>query len=400
MKISYLRFNLPIELDYENASVESKGTDRRLGFIEALVKKGHKVTIHSPTRQKKDSGDSLSSFFDVDDEEGIIDYSFLDSVEIETGTREMDCDLAIVENAASNTLFSFKDTYNLYPEYPDKSVPFIFRTLDLLDKFCGNVIYFQWDVSLIFPTGEHIGRSAAEFENLSSRNLGAMTFKMKDLFNNKKYKLLTTGSSKKIMEKFEGTKRPNYKLFTSSNDIPVCYSDNIDTQMIPKSFPKNDLVYVGTCDEFRLEQIRKLLGTSSGSIYGKGWNEALLGRGLSRFVLEGQKGSHHDVYEFYNQGYCGLQVPNQRDFECDNMTSRMIQIVRGGAIALVSGYSEGVAEKYVDPEFVVKTSKDVERMVSYVKSLKREERIALNRKQMSKLKKWIDLPWNMILKEF
>lgn len=390
MRIGYVLFNQQMNLDYHRASVSAKGTDRRLGIIEAMVKHGHKVVIYSPCRMPSLQSNSLADWMDDDEEE--IDYSFLKSVEIADNVRTPDVDLMWVENGATNTMFSYPDTHKIFPEIKNHSISYVYRCFDLLDKFHGPVIYCQWDSSLFFATGEHIGRKKEELDKLSPRALGVMSF-YKDLEGGKKYKLLTTADPDLLVNKYGGNRRANFQLFSHLDHIPVCYSPNTDRKLKPQEHPTWNLTYVGTYDKYRHKQLNHLLASiKNGCIIGK-WDD----HSVHNLDMVGKKGTQFDVYRFYNNAYCGIQVPNKFDFDTGNMTSRFIQIIRGGAIALVSGYNSNVTDRYVDERFLVKDPLEVKVKVQKIIDMDYEERVRINNMQNDMLTKWTDLDWDKIL---
>jgi len=383
--IGYMRFNLPIDLDYSRASINTKGTDRRLGILEALVLQGFEVKIYSHVSSKPHKHSLLSMYDNINENE--INYGFLDKIALEENARKPDCDVLFIENGPTNTSFRYPDRYNLYPHL-NGEVSYIYRTFDMIDKFEGLVVYFQHDSSLYFPFGE-IGRKVTN----SPISFGSMTAKM-DLYKNKHYKLVTTANAEKMIEKFSKLKRPSYSHFESWQHIPVCYSKNIDKPRMPKTNPQWDVAYVGTQDKFRLKQLEMLLkDIQNGAIIGK-WNAQ-----VCNMQMLGQRGKHADVYKFYNNAFVGLQIPNKLDMELDNMTSRLVQIICGGSVALVSNYSEDVINEYGLNNYVVNSAAELKVKVAEVKSLSLEQRQKLNIQQLSKLKQWVEVDWKQILRE-
>lgn len=400
--IGYQRFNLPVVLDYQRASVKTKGTDRRLGILEAMVKQGHLVRIYTPV-ESKPNGYTLESFYATEEDfDGTIDYRFLDHIDYQSSATKPDCDVLWIECSTDNSMFSFRDRASLYPEFMDHNVPYIYRTYALLNEYEGPVILFQHDTSLMFSLEtQHIGKRVDELNSkgvplsqLSQNNLGMMARRFTNIFKNKDYKLVTTANPD-MLQKFHSSNVSRgsfYRGLESKQHIPLCYSENIDIKYEPKEKPEFEFTYVGSEDKFRYKQLSALLKNVNGRIIGN-WESK-----VANMKMTGIKGNHADVYRFYNESYCGLQIPNADDIETNNMTSRFVQIIRGGAIALVSSlYPESVLWEYGEMD-TVSSASDVDDQIAIVRNLSYDQRVELNKLQNDELPKWEDLNWGEILK--
>ncbi len=401
--VGYIRFNLPIVLDYQHASVKTKGTDRRLGILEAIVKKGYDVHVYTPV-ESKPNGVGLDQFFGGDESSlsATIDYNFLDHLDYQSSVAKPDCDVLWIECSTDNSMFSFKDRASLYPEFMDHTVPYIYRTYALLNEYEGPVVLFQHDTSLMFSLEtQHIGKDLSALNSkgvllsqLSQNNLGMMARKFTNIFKNKEYKLVTTANPD-MLQKFHSSNASRgsfYRNLKSKCHIPLCYSENIDIEHEPKEKPEFDFTYVGSEDKFRYKQLSALLRNINGRIIGN-WESK-----VAKMQMAGIKGNHADVYRFYNESYCGMQLPNVDDIETSNMTSRFVQIIRGGAIALISSlYPQEVLAEYGEIG-KVSTASDVEEQIAFVKNLSYSQRVELNKMQRNALHRWVDLSWNEILR--
>ena len=306
-----------------------------------------------------------------------------------------DVDCLIVENGATNTMFSYRSDKYL-KKFDDGNVPCLFRTFDLLRNFKGNVFFLQWDTSLYFATGEHIGRTEENLNSLSERNLGRLSH-YANIEKNKKFKLITTCDPLKLIDKFKNAKRPNYKLFDETVHIPICYSDNIDRKLKPRENPEFDLTYVGTYDKYRESNIKRLSNDKiKFRLIGRKWKWDEYKEDIN-IIHKQHNDNHIDVYNYYNNSFCGLQTPNYDDNMTGNMTSRLVQIIRGGAIPLLYGYNEKMQEEYQLENKLIRNREELNHMIDFVKKMDYDERVAFNEYCNTFLNQWKDLDWDSIL---
>lgn len=370
IKIGYLRFNGHVELDYDNSSVRLRGTDIRFGLFEAWHNLGYRVTVYSP--YKKFIEDVYSR------------YPFIRSIRFSDGFP-VDEDVLFIECAPTNTRFSYIDK--------SRSRPIIDRTLEVINNFCGNVIYHQEDIKYAFPFGECFRVT----DSTNPINLNNIMQKY-DMFYNKKWKILMHADTQRYLEYCEHRRNAYRKVVREYGvrlqSIPLCYGEITDKRLLPSRVPEYDCVHVGSeKTSFRTRRLKQIADEVkvNFALYGN-WRESVVFN-FKNIKYKGIVNGHGNVYKLYNNAYAGLQVTDKEIAVVKHLVSRIVQVIRAGAILICDKYDEAACEY----GYGVEDSKEFAEMISYLKGLSYDSRLDMNIKQHSKLKKWEDLDWEKIL---
>lgn len=401
-KVGIVRQNNPIELDFSKASTTLRGTEYRLGVIEAMVAAGFEVQILSPVPQshkhilKGKSQNSMDAFLE-DGEERDVDYDFMSNVEYCPRKRDhSDLDFLYIECGPTNSLFSYSDDVpSSYREHFDEGkVPYIWRTFDCIDNFYGHIVFHQHDILLGFPFNE-ASREPSENAN-SKRNITVMGQSV-DFHEGKEWTvLLHSLRHQTVADRYNELNRYAYDQHDISyHIIPACYSENVDLRFEPMEEPKHDLLYIGgPKDEYRKDRIAEFYNHPNHdvAIIG-GWDDESrdeVGRDCIHYY--GRKGSHQDVYRLQNWGMATVNVGDEELCEAGQITNRVVSSARGGSVVMIDEGMYG-GNHYVDDEWLVSDHVDVNDRLTYLKELDYDERLEINETQLEQLPRWKDLDW-------
>ena len=377
MKIGYLRMNLPIELDYYNASSTSLGTELRNGIIESFLKKDFEVTLLSPLTKsgkeiiEKGKGENF-------------DYSLFKNIKIGK-KEEKDFDVLFIEGAQGrNTCFRFKEDGN--------DIPFIQRTFEIINNFKGNVFYYQHgNKGHRFPI--EALKKIEEKEKLDGKNIRVLAEKY-DFFKNKKWTLLSHSNKEYLDFIYKDKKKFNFDF--NIKNIPLCYSENFDKHILPKKEPNRKLTFVGgEKEKNRYNKVIKFysdLGFKT-NVIGK-WESKL----PNDIIYEGIIKGHGKVYEILNDSYACCQIGDKEFEEYGQITTRAIQTIRSGAV-LYSDIDYKGMENYVEKEYLISTRTEMREKMKDLLNKSYLERLEINEKQNSKLKSWDEINWEKVLEK-
>lgn len=398
-RIGYLRFNNSIELDFMSSSVKLRGTEVRLGVLEAMIENGHNVEILTKVRKEDthllegQQQDTFGAFKEEPDEKEI-DYDFLSKIDYDPRKRELDdIDVLFIESGPPNTLFSYKSDIPDYRMKFGKATPFIWRVFDLIDNFEGHVMYFQHDLKLGFPFHEATREPTPGVAEVNLTKMGSQV----DFFENKEWTMVSNCLNPSAVDEYysEYTRFSYDEYDFNWTIIPSAYSENVDLRFEPRDDNlKYDLIYVGAGDRssYRREKIKKFYQHEEydvGIVGGK-WDEYE----EDYMYYHGYVGDHGDVYEIQNWGMATVILGCELFEDAEMMASRIATTVRGGNIVmmdedLATGY-------YVDEEWHVSSKEDVKENIEYLKSLDYEERRQINLDQQKKINKWVDYDWESV----
>jgi len=402
MEVAYARFNNPIELDFFDSSTKLRGTEHRLGILEALADEGHDVTIVSKIRGGHGDlldgvqQDGFAAFIEDEEEDDPIDYHFLSQIDSDEQTRDMDrFDVLLIECGPTNTQFSYKSSVPGYQTKFGTSTPYIWRVFDLIDQFEGHVIYYQHDIKLGFPFLE---TTREPTPGVARNNLTRMGSEV-DFWENKDWTIMTHALDPSTLEDhFSEIRRYSYDEFPLSwTVVPICYSDNVDLRFEPRREEslKHDLVHVGSGDRSaeRREKIWDRLDLSDWDvgIVGGGWREEGWDRG--DIFYHGRVGDHGDVYEIQNWAAATLQIGDPLFEDVEMITGRICAGARGGNIVLID--DDLATGRYIDPHWHVSDRDDIRDRLEEISEMSYEERLETNERQLDRLSQWTDFDWNL-----
>jgi hypothetical protein len=351
VKIAYMRSNQPTELDYEIASVNSLGTDIRLGVLEGLVEEGHQVTITSYIPEKHMHalrGESLGNFdnkwmtmlkYDLDPDMDKFDYLF-------------------VEPAATNSMYSFsKDGV---------SVPFFTQLNNILVKSKGVpiVIIQHGPNNLEFP----LGRMHTPLDKFTVEYLQSVSpYNMHNLFTGFDYRdykwILWTfaASTQHIIKNSSNYKIPDLKFYRAVN-TRLGYSPRYDKRFEPRDINKADydLVFVGKVGTaYREAHVRTYYDTKeyTSLIVGKDW-DTIPWSYKQYITTPGADKYHGNVQSHYEKGLACVICVSKDLATSGTEVTRVPQVIQSGCIAMCDCAIEA-ADRMVGKEFVVGSVYDV-----------------------------------------
>ena len=400
MKVGFARFNNDIELDYMSSSITLRGTENRLGMLEAMVDDGHEVDILTQIRDEDQDlvgGASQDTFaeFGGSGSTGEIDYDFLEEVGYRPEDRDIeDIDVLYIECGPPNTLFGYKPRDPEYRQRFDGDVPYIWRVFDLIDNHSGHVVYCQHDIKLGFPFKE---ATREPTEGVVNRNLTKMGSEV-DFWEDKEWTIWTSTLNPERLEEYYQLNRYSYHEYPISYCVvPTAYSENIDLrfEQQPREDQDHDLIYIGAGDrsEYRREKIEEYFSLPDwdvGIVGGK-WDD----HKFPDAQFHGHVGSHGDVYEIQNWGMSSVIVGCELFEESEMMAPRVCATLRGGNVAMVD--SDLGTGYYIDEDWHVGSKGEVEENLEYLSELSLDERREINQRQLDNLNRWVDYDWTEIL---
>ena len=351
MKIAYMRSNQPTELDYEIASVNSLGTDIRLGVLEGLVEEGHQVTITSYIPEKHMHalrGESLGNF----------DNKWMTLLKYDLNPDMDKFDYLIIEPAATNSMYSFsKDGI---------SVPFFKQLNDVLVKSKGIpiIIIQHGPNNLEFP----LGRMHTPLDKFTDEYLQSVSpYNMHNLFTGFDYRdykwILWTfaASTQHIIKNSSNYKIPDLKFYRTVNTrlgYSPRYDKRFDVRQIKTA--EYDLVFVGKVGTtFRGERVQKFYDTGEyiSLVVGKDW-DTLNWKHKDSVTIPGADKHHGNVQSHYERGLACVICVSKDLAASGTEVTRVPQVIQSGCIAMCDNMIVG-ADRMVGSEFIVHNTEDV-----------------------------------------
>jgi len=398
MKIGYLQFNNPVELDFGAAT--NLGCDIRLGILESMVAQGHQVTILSP--MKKSHEHMLTP--KRRPTAPWIKYDFLDGVGYEwVKDRDLDVDLLFIQYGPTNTMFGYAAPNEDYRALYGNRVPYMHRSMAVTENFEGPVVYYQND-HLPIPLGEI--DYGLPLHEVSSHNLRNVMGRFNPFNGTKNWMILTTSFDIPKFKTENSSRRYMYheKPFRFKY-VPLFYSPNVFPYLPPQEDVLMDLIYVGAeGDKTRNERLSSLMRAGQPHEFRK----AIVGEWSDEARNKFFKGAD-DIYflppvpqgrvrETLNDSLCSIQVLKKSFHTFGMMTMRAIEVIRSGSVLLMDGTIPGYRD-YVDDEWAVFTRSDVVDKLNAVKALSYAERKAVSEAQNERLRTWNSLSWRELFAE-
>lgn len=375
MKIAYARFNLPIELDINQASAKLLGIVHRIGMLHAMIKQGHEITIFTKIKPKH---------------EFKLTEGWMSKIKYDLIGYPKDFDVLFIENAPCNTMFRYK--------LDNEDIPFIWRVFDIINNFKGKVFYYQHETrALSFPFAvqhQALGKGTNQW------NLRVMGKKV-DFWKDKKWCILTHYERhrefiRSINEnRFCYFKYMNEPFNLTSRFMPHGYSLEVDKILKPKLQPENIVAYVGhERSKSRRSNFIKFLVSNKfrTTLYGD-WKD------IKQFENLDYKGKvcPAEVYDIYNNSLCSIQIGDDDYIKYGKITSRLYQIILSGCICLADKRIVGI-EKYLGKNSLVANRTEMEEKVEQIKNMSYEERIKINEAQKKRLIQWEDIDFEEVFK--
>ncbi|RLI96201.1 MAG: hypothetical protein DRP00_05700 [Candidatus Aenigmatarchaeota archaeon] len=406
MRVGYLRFNLPVELDLDQASPTGAGCEIRSSFIVDLIAQGHEVYIlqYVPPKDRYWARGSLLGF-NSERERLLSEVKYVPiKSSKEYRVSKLDLDVLVIECGPTNTRFSFEEN--------GIEMPFIKRTFLALADYEGDVVYYQHDILLPFPFGECLRDVEYNYvKSLSPINLTRMCYELGReilFFDNKRWIVLHNVLNEDFFLDFCNGKRYTYRKFYEDGVLKPRYIsqtliskfDKEELGVEPKPSPAYDLMYVGReKDKLRTELLLKyydceeLKSCLIGEWKNKPWKH---------IVYLGVRGKQGDTIRFYNNSYATVFIPTEYMAKGGILTSRICQALLGGCIVFVHrdiyGIDKLVHGNIRDLTLVGNRSELLEK-VKIVKSLDIEDREFIVEQQLKYLTStYYEQNWNRILR--
>ena len=395
MKIGFLRFNNPVELYMPTASARTLGAEVRIGLIHDWIKLGHEVTIYSPLPKfERDIVGGRKMLFPEPQ------IKWLSDLKYDVRGYPTDEDVLFIEAGSTNTKWSYNE------DGADKS--FIWRTIDTVVNFEGNVIFLHNSPLLPFPFSDSY--SVPE-EKLSDRNLREM-FKVAGgpdaLFKNKKWIILSISPNFDVVQEI-GSRGHGFvpkvfdEGFAKFKYLPPGYSE------IEPSFPINpnpqwDAIYIGT---------KQTAGTGSSGTGGKyckldrikhfydhklfqsvifgNWDK----KDFEHARYLGQNKSMGSSYELRNNAWISVFTSSKGFSHVGTVSFRVIQLAQSGVLCVGDREMTNV-EGSVSDELLVDSPEDVNEFLKWIKGYNVDDREIVRQEQLSKFDPWMNRDWKKI----
>lgn len=365
MKIGFVRLSSTVELNLSSASVNTLGTELRVGLLKALVDAGHTVTIYSGIKNADLALIKNRGFT----------QNWYNKLKYEPMKYPKDEDILLIEQGTDNVRFAYFDG--------EKEISFIKRTFDCISNYSGNIIYYQHGC-LPFPFET---KDASVETVLNLRNLNKRSELWKDKFwtiwhhftNFNEY--LPLSSYEPFVDKL------NFKYtMLPYSDIEPWYNIN------PK--PQYDSLFIGAQWDSRsvkqgferTEEVRKLYDI-------KGLNNAIMGKwedkGMKDFKhvkFLGITGKHGDAYRYWNDSYTCIYTTSKYIKKAGLLPTRLTMANRGGSILLLDTTCD--CAKILSDDWVVTTQEDVKNKINLIKGMSVAERDSIRKKQLYRFPKW------------
>lgn len=374
MKVGFTRFTGENELDMYAPAIGNFGIEFRAGIFYAFQKQNIDFVFLSEFTKHTKTMVSCKPLFTDDS------YNFpFYGVEYDP-VGYPDIDTLFIECGHTNTTFDNGKIIN--------------RTAQLIKHHTGHVLYLEHGVQLPFPFGDFNQEYRKEVSKFNMGNIFANI----DPFLDKQWTHLSNIHPDKIELLQERTNSPRnrYKDFADKIEwktIPVSYTP-LEPFFSPKEKPKYDIMYVGnTKDKNRKLKIKKFIDIKNSVVISRhpGIEEV-----TDHIKYLGSSKVFAQCYEHYNDSYLSVVIGNKLFEEVGMVQHRPIDIIRGGAVALVDADIYG-CDRYFDDEFIVHDQTDVERWLAYLKDADIDERKKIQTSQLSKFNKWEDYDWKKIV---
>lgn len=351
MKIAYMRSNQPTELDYEIASVNSLGTDIRLGVLEGLIEEGHDVTITSFIPEKHMhalQGKSLGNF----------DNAWMTALKYDLNPDMDKFDYLIIEPAATNSMYSFKKDGVM--------IPFFKQLSDVLNVSKGMpiVIIQHGPTNLEFP----LGRMHTPLDKYTDEYLKSVSpNNMHNIFLGFDYKeydwILWTfaASTKHVLAKSPNYSIPDLKFYRTVN-TRLGYSPRYDKRYSVRNIKdaEYDLVFVGKVGTpYRGIRVQNFYDTDEyiSLVVGKDW-DTLSWEHRDSVTIPGADKYHGNVQSHYEKGLACVICVNKDLAANGTEVTRVPQVIQSGCLAMCDN-AITAADRMVGKEFVVRNINDV-----------------------------------------
>ena len=248
MKIGWCKLTMLLELDFNLAKVGY--CEMRVGWIRAMQKQGHTIKVLTPfTKETADTYAKLQKDADYN-YGGKFPIDWIGDIEYDPKGGAADCDLLIVECAATNFMFTDKIT----------GQPCMRRVCDILNGYKGLVVIEQSDPDLAFPFWK-FARSKYDWEHKDNpyrnnthkgkENLEDYGWATHDeIFKDKKYLVVIKSQDiEAAIKTMDGT-RYGYKRLYEEGVIDVAYIGQVYDPALTGGWgfnevPHYDLIYAG-----------------------------------------------------------------------------------------------------------------------------------------------------------
>ena len=377
MKIAFMRFGLPTELNLATASVNMLGTEIRQGlFFSWIELLHHEVTVYSGIPNKdRQIMKSLSLNPNL---------HWATKVKYEPIKFPEKEDVLFIEMGVPNTTYTFNNGVE------EKSL--VKRCAEVIDKFEGKVIYYQHGI-LPFPF--NISKPEGHESELNLKTI--FNF---DLFRNKEWTILhhflNEEEFKKSNKEYEN-KPLDFKF------IPLCYS-KIDPFYKIRPNPEWDCLFIGSQwdsasksrGQARPDEISQFYDTPKykTAVIGK-WDEKTVEQ-FKFLKYLGQLGKHGDAYRYWNNSWSCVWTTSKKIRNLGLIPTRPIMVILSGSLLLADSSIFNI-NTLIPNTYLVSNSDEVLQHIATAKATSIEEREEERQKQLSYFKTWDELDWTKII---
>jgi hypothetical protein len=390
MKIGWLKFTMSMEIDY-NSAQNGCGEERPMLF-KNMLNRGHEVKLLSHLKKA-----DIKEYENAVNGEctGIVDNDWMVGLQYSPNGFADGCDVLVIENGPLN--MTFEDHFTNQPQ--------IRRSMDVINKFEGLVIFYQTDPLLPFPFWRltMAERPWSHSENNVRNKREAVEEDgwgdYDELFKNKR--ILIISKSMKGSPDFPETMNGDrfrydhfYKEGLMDFDfLPTGY-DNYFLPHIKRSYAAKlyPLIYIGY-PRSRISSFKRFYTPFINKVHTFGpWNnDEIRSENLDKFREQGMKWYGYakgflEITEAYDEAFiCVNLLPNKAQ-NLGWITNRLFESINCGCITLGDELTFGI-DKFIPKELIVNESSVLE-LVPKILDMKQDEYEILMNKELDMVKQF------------
>ena len=395
MKIAWCKVSLPMEIDYW-MSTTNTGADDRAGFMEHFVKNGHTINLYTFLKPHDEK-----LFTNRKKELRNRPYmSWTKALKYMPTKFPKEDDVLIVECGADT--MNFRDKYT--------GLPCIRRFVEIVDSFEGPVFYLHMDPTQPFQFKQFVakkypwGSKMNGYTNpIKGETTGVKNWVMhsqwatkEEMFDNKTTVLVAKTKKLKLLQRLFNRGIDTYagrtgygqlKEYINFESIPPAHDPKWFEYKAFRSRGKGVLIPQGVIytggDRGRRAGFRRLCsGTKTGVLATGIWKDKVFNETLDNVSFTGWLNSRQGILNLINKSLCGIQITTSHGEKLGWLTAKTFETIYARSILLMDkNIYEG--EKYViDPYFLVKDSKDVDKKVKELRQLSKGERESIHDQQI------------------
>lgn len=375
MKIGYVNYNLGLQIEMSGGRSQGD-VGHFLGVLKMLTYNGNVVVLYTPFDKK-----SYESYLNIKNSPDHELYSVLKNVEYKPDQRYVDDDTELLYVNGGPTNLMYGDSA--------WGVSSIVKCMLLLKSYNGLVFLAPGEVELEIPLFLE-GFNPKLF--LLDNNVSTY-----DILKNKRYVILTKAYKVENFYKFCSTPRNIYKELGIEveyfNDSSIVSLNTKYTIASPNELCNLDLIYVGNrrlrVGSSRYNRVIDLMdGRPNSAVYGD-WED-------KDFIHTKPSGKipYGDTFEIMNKSIATLIITDD-EYHKDNLslvTNRLFDTILAGGIPIVHNQIDlSPLDIKIPDELIFNTREELDRCITYLKSLNYYERRIISKTLFSQISKFQDV---------